>query len=136
VRSRPGPDGAPLLIREIREFFDQLVKLLPSFAYRRWFRLMLIHYPEQTMPSKWLPQVWQEDRTDAGDVQAEHVAEFLRFWWARGGVTEPEATVHEVAAEIVKKANVPTHEADQRCRLQRLHDLITEAIAEPSGRSG
>ena len=49
-------------------------------AFRQWFRLMLIHYPEGPVPTKWASEFWVEERTSAEDIKQEHVVTLLQEW--------------------------------------------------------
>jgi hypothetical protein len=78
-------DGAPLLDPEIAAFCQQFVLQMPNPAFGKWFRLMLIHYPDGAVPTRWLRDVWAEDRPEVGSVQQEHVEAFLLEWAAAQG---------------------------------------------------
>ncbi|HEY2668742.1 MAG TPA: hypothetical protein VGJ07_00030 [Rugosimonospora sp.] len=131
------PDGAPLLDAEIRELFDQLVVTFPNPPYRTWFRLMLIHYPEGRLPTRWRREVWAEERPSAEDVRAEHVADVLRSWSVRHGRAVVDEEINALAADIVARADkVPEDEGDQPSRLQRIHDLVSEALESLVGVAG
>jgi hypothetical protein len=123
-------DGSPLLHPDVRLFFNQLVPRLENPAYRRWFRLMLIHYPEIKLPTQWKRTLFIEDRTEQGDLGAEHVAEVLRTCLTRMGETVIESEVETLATYIVELSAKPVNEDDDRCRLERLHDLVRDALED------
>jgi hypothetical protein len=125
----PSDDGAPLLDEEVRVFLEQLVPRLENPAYRRWFRLMLIHYPDRSLPTRWKREVVAEDRTAEADVGAEHVAEVLRAWAERSGKTVIQSDIEATAAEIVTEAG----KAAGTRRLRRLNDLVTDTLRTLAG---
>ncbi|MBL7259237.1 hypothetical protein [Paractinoplanes lichenicola] len=123
------PDGGPLLEGEIRQFFDQLVLQFVNPPYRDWFRLMLIHYPDGKVPSKWRREMWTEDRTSADDVRSEHVAEELRAWYQRHGQTVVEEEIDTLAADIVARSGKLSDDD----RLRRIHDSVYEILESSPG---
>ncbi|WP_433292283.1 hypothetical protein ACQP2F_27600 [Actinoplanes sp. CA-030573] len=118
-------DEAPLLDPEVRDLLDQLVLRLPNPVYRQWFRLMLIHYPEGKLPTKWSRDVVAEERTAEADVTADHVVEVLRSWTASAGRTVIDAEIEALAQHIVAESDAPPAGC---CRLQRLHDLVSDTL--------
>ena len=73
-------DDMPLLDAKIKEFCDQFALLMMNPAFRKWFRLMLIHYPDGDVPIKWSHESWKEDSPKISDIQEEDVMDFLRWW--------------------------------------------------------
>lgn len=120
--------AAPLVDPQIREFFDYLILLLPNPSYGDRFRLMLIHYPDGRFPTKWLRDVFVEERTTAADVSAEHVAELLEARLSRHGRSTVRDEIEALAQEIVAEADKADEDGSGDSRLQRLHDLVEEAI--------
>ena len=124
-------DGAPLIDPEVRAFFNQLALVLASPNFRRWFRLMLINYPDAPVPTSWNKDVWREDRTSVADVRVEHVQEWLRDWAARTGRRLLDDELDPLAADVIARAEAPPADpADTRCRLQRIHDVVTSTVAD------
>lgn len=123
-----GPDRVtPLMAPEIRSFFDQFVRHMLDPAVNRWFRLMLINYPDGREPTQWESEVWAEDRTD-GDLRAEHVVELLREWAADHNkqLVEDELLAH--SAQVIALADAPGAGTADVCRLRRIHDTLKKTI--------
>lgn len=116
-------EGTPLLDPEIASFCNQFVLELGNPSFGRWFRLMLIHYPEPPLPTRWLRDIWLEDRTTADDVQQEHVEEYLRELAAGDGTNLPSTDT--MAAELMAAVDAPASAADGP-RLQRIYDKLVE----------
>jgi hypothetical protein len=126
-----GTDGTPLLDREIRRFFEQFVLNLVDSSFNAWFRLMLIHYPEGPVPTKWEQDLWHEERTDEADVGLEHVADHIRSWSAARGrkVLEPE--VLELAGQVVAAAEAQS--AGNGCRLRHIREALDATLRTLDG---
>ena len=132
----PGPDGVPRLDTEIRAFFDQLALHLLDPAMHRWFRLLLIHYPEGPLPTKWERELWEEDRTDAGDVQADDIISVLHEWASdhHKQLLETEAT--RLAGEVIAVADSPRDTARAGTpRLRRIQDELTAVLRNLGGQA-
>jgi hypothetical protein len=124
-------DGAPLIDPEIRAFFNQLALTLASPSFRRWFRLMLINYPDIPVPTTWNRDLWREDRTSAADVKVEHIEEWLKDWATRNGRQLLDDELGPLAKDVIARADAPRDDpADVRCRLQRIHDVVTSTVAD------
>ncbi|MGO9902763.1 MAG: hypothetical protein ACLP0J_24435 [Solirubrobacteraceae bacterium] len=90
-------------------------------AYREWFRLMLIHYPEEGVPTRWVRDVWEEDRTAHADIQQSDVEDYLRDWAAVQGQLFP--AVEHRAAELLVLVDGPA--ADPAVpRVRRISDTL------------
>ncbi len=87
-----------------------------------WFRLLLIHYPDGPVPSRWERELWAEDRTRAEDLTQEDVADVLRKWADGHGKQIPEADVLDLAAEVVARAD------GDAARLRRIHDELAATL--------
>jgi len=55
----------PLLDQDIRNFCNQFALNMMNPLFRKWFRIMLIDYPEGPVPTKWTSEIWTEDRTSS-----------------------------------------------------------------------
>jgi hypothetical protein len=130
----PTEDGAPLLDPEIRKFCDQFALNMVNPFFRKWFRLMLIHYPDGSVPTRWRRDFWSEDRTNERDVQQPHVVELLRSWSVAHDHKIIEDELTSLAAEVVAKADAPVAPSmgasSSLPRLQRIHDALTEMLRD------
>jgi hypothetical protein len=127
-------DGAaPLLDPQIREFFDHLVVLLANPPYRARFRLMLIHYPEGRPPTRWQPDVWDEDRTAVDDVQAGHVAELIVERLGRRRISVLRDEIEVLADDLIAESAAAAREPGGGGHLQTLHDLVERALDRMAG---
>jgi hypothetical protein len=101
----PGPDGVtPLLDEEIKSFFDQFALELLDPAMHQWFRLLLIHYPDGPVPTRWEDELWSEDRTRPEDIDPAAVARVVREWLTDHNRQLPEDEVLNVAKQVVASA--------------------------------
>jgi hypothetical protein len=129
----PGRDGVtPLMDGEILGFFQQLVRHFADPFTRRWFRLLLIHYPDDDVPTKWDQDVWKEDRTRPDAVTAEHVAEVLREWAGDHNRTLLDADIESAAKAVMARADEVLPPEDPRSkqpRLRRIHDEVRAELA-------
>jgi len=122
-----GPDGVPLIDSAVRAFCDQfaLNLLNPVFAER--FRLMLIHYPNGPVPTRWPSELWVEDVARAEAIEESHVQAYLAAWAAARGRVLHDSELTALAAEIIA-----TGEAEPGpngpCRLERLLAAMTDAL--------
>jgi hypothetical protein len=124
-----GPDGAPLLSPEIKEFFDQFALQMIDPSFSNWFRLMLIHYPEGKLPTKWKREILTEDRPSDADVQQADVAELLREWADANGRSIVQADLLELASDVIANADAPLPpEAEPVSRLQRINDELSRVL--------
>lgn len=121
------PDG-PRLDPRIRRFFDQFALAMANPAFARWFRLVLLDYPDGKVPTRWR-SFWVEDRPAIEDVTEEPVKEFL-LGWARRNKKQLEAEkATAFAAEILQKASIePDPQAPPRPRLQRINDELSTVL--------
>jgi len=142
-------DGVPLLDEEIRKFCEQFTLQMIDPAFRKWFRLMLIHYPSGPVPTKWKKEYWEEEQTNAGDIQENHILEFLEMWRASQNRTILEDQSKNLAKSVMSKANESTeangnpengepsgndgHTNMAIPRLQIIHDQLTQALRELGG---
>jgi hypothetical protein len=98
-----GPDGGPRLDPQILEFFNQFGLAMANPSFAKWFRLVLLDYPGDGVPTKW-KDVWVEDL--AVDTEANDVAlsQFLEQWAQRKNKhlvgTDAKKFVDDVVARI------------------------------------
>jgi hypothetical protein len=133
-----GPDGStPLMDPDIRSFFEQLALNLEDPSTSRWFRLLLIHYPDVEVPTKWAQDVWKEDRTRSEDVTAQHVADVLREWRSDHARTLLDDQITTVSQEVIARADAlaPDDPRARHPRLRRIHDEVQAELAKLAGGS-
>jgi hypothetical protein len=129
-----GADGAPLLDPQIREFFNHVAFQTMDFDFGKWFRLMLINYPDGPEPAQWESDFWTDDRTSAADIQQEHVVALLQKWLQAHDRNLLEAEVLELAKGVIAKADAPPAPGVPPLpRLRIIHDAVKELIANLSG---
>ena len=127
------PDGAPLLDPEVAKFCGQFVLHMANPAFGSWFRLMLIHYPDGPVPTRWLQEVWREDRPSGAEGDVQDIVDYLREWAAEqdeGAFVAGEAET--LAADVIAKVDAPAPEDANLPRLQRLQKELA-AILEARG---
>lgn len=123
-----GPDGVTMLASEVKRFCDQFALNMPNPVFRRWFRLLLIGYPEGSVPTRWRSDFWREDRTTPADIEKSHVVEFLQEWASNKaliGTSDLERLADDVLLEVDA---TPPPGLDALCRLQRLNDLLSQKL--------
>jgi hypothetical protein len=126
----PGEDGiTPMLDPTIRAFFEVFALQLVDPAMSRWFRLMLIHYPDGRVPTRWNSDLWREDRTDREAVQAKEVAEVLRERLADRKVTAADDTVKGWAEQVIAAAA----DAPGEDRLRLIHQALVSRLRALAG---
>jgi hypothetical protein len=113
----------------IREFCDQMAARMRTSAFAAWFRLMLINYPDRTLPTTWTPEIWDEDETADDNVGLEHVEAFLRELPGEGGRKLLEADIERIAKNVIAAADAPPPPGEPAPpRLQRVHDRLVQAL--------
>jgi hypothetical protein len=123
--SADGPRLDPL----IRRFFDQFALRMGNPVFAKWFRLVLIDYPDGQVPTKWLQGCWVEDRPAEADMNEEAVAQFLLQWAQRKQKLLAPAKARELAQGILAKVMAPPSPADTgKPRLQRIHDAVVVSL--------
>jgi hypothetical protein len=135
----PDADGQPQLDPEIRKFFDQFALTLEDPSASRWFRLLLIHYPDgQEVPARWGDDVWKEDRTRPEVVTEAHVAEVLLEWGAERDQRQHEDEIVAVSQQVISRADAalaPEDPRSQHPRLRRIHDELQAELDRLGGAS-
>jgi hypothetical protein len=122
----PGENG-PRVDPTLRDLFDQIALYMKNPAFSRWFRLILIDYPEGPEPEKW--DSFLEERTACADLQKPDVATFLLRWARHHRITLGAPEAEEIAAEVVSKADAPgTGFAGSR--MSRLQGALKVALAQ------
>ncbi|MES2044605.1 MAG: hypothetical protein V4475_12060 [Pseudomonadota bacterium] len=117
---RDGPRVDP----EVRRFCDQLVLMMANPALARWFRVVLLGYPDGILPTRWKKQVLIEDRPDPSEIDAANVARFVLEWASGARKALSPEKAQEIATHVITRADA----AQGRDRLQTVHDHIKQAI--------
>jgi hypothetical protein len=126
----PTQDGAPLLDPEIKLFFDQFALNMLNPAFRKWFRLMLIHYPDGPTPTRWKRDFWIEDRTSENDIGQQEVMDLLKSWSTTHNIRTVEDELKGLAADIIQKADTATPGPASAPRLEMIHNALLDTIVE------
>ncbi len=116
----------PRLDNAIRRFFEQFGLTMANPAFARWFRLVLLDYPDGAVPTKW-KNFWCEDRPDESDVDDGVVSEFLIRWAAIKRKNLAAEKAAELAREIVAKASSATGPAGAS-RLALIHSELNGVL--------
>ncbi len=125
--SADGPRLDPL----IRRFFDQFALRMANPAFARWFRLVLLDYPEGPVPTQWEQGFWVEDRADEAEMNEEAVAQFLLQWAKRKQKQLAPEKAKELAQDVLAKAAAPPETADaDKPHLERIHDAVVIALKD------
>jgi hypothetical protein len=123
-----GPDGTPVLDPAVRSLFEQLAVQTLNPAFGRWFRLVLIAYPDVPLPSKWRAYSL-EDRTTVGDMHENAVQSYLANWAQRHGKALSESDASTLARDIVQRASAALAQGnDERSQVERVHDELTVVL--------
>ena len=89
---------------------------MASPAFAKWFRLMLIHYPDGPVPTRWLQEVWREDRPRGDEGNQQDVKDYLSDWAEeQDGRTFLDDELEALAAEVIAKVDAPPPE-EANCR--------------------
>ena len=104
-------------------------------AFRRWFRLMLIHYPDGKPPTRWSRDSWRKDDTSEADVQAQDVQDLLVRWLGAHNLRMTEAELTALAGDVIAKAEAKSAAGgeEEAPRLQCIHDELTETLRKLGG---
>ena len=127
-------DQGPRLDPTVRAFFDQFALAMANPAFAKWFRLVLIDYPDGPVPTRWKP-FWVADRLAEGEVDKDAISEFVVAWARRRQKTVSSVQAEEMAASIIAQvdaaaAPAPGPEAalPSPGRLSRIHEALTAAL--------
>jgi len=124
----PGRDGEPLIEKEVKQFWDQFALNLADPSFAKWFRLMLIHYPEGDVPTGWSREIWEEDRCCETDVTAADVEKALWQWLDSHQLREHEDRIKLLAANVIAAA-----EARAGPRLERINAELGKVLTDFGG---
>jgi hypothetical protein len=126
--------NGPRLDPQIRKFFDQFALTMANPAFAKWFRLVLLDYPEGDVPTKWKANVWLEDRPAETDVDENPIVDFLRAKADQMKKQMGADTAKKVAADILSKVDAPQPAPPPgtsiKPRLRRIHDELVGVLAK------
>lgn len=125
----PGEGGAPLLDAEIRRFFEHFAFEMVDPELRRWFRLMLIGYPEGAVPTRWKREQWREDRPDTSAPTQDHLIAMLRARSGASGLGIHEDTARAVADKVLAIGAAASPDE----KLFAIHDALDAELAAFGG---
>ena len=124
--------GNPLLDPEIVRFLEHFAMLLSSPMIGRWFRLMLINYPDKAIPTKWAPELYREDNPSDLDIEVPDVEDGIREWLRSSGRTVHEQQLRKLAHSVMEMAEL---DDTGSCRLRRISSAFSIHVAALEGDS-
>jgi hypothetical protein len=114
-------DQQPLLDPEIKQFFDEFAAFMITPQFQDRFRLLLLHYPEDGVPTGWEDEFWRADRISSSDLTLDHVKEALREGFKAKGLQILEDVIVAEADRVISLADaLPARE-----RLKRINKELT-----------
>lgn len=129
----PGPDGVtPLIDPKVREFFEEFALQLVDPAINQYFRLMLIHYPDGKVPTRWDADLWREDRPQREKVDLDAVIEVLNERLTDRAEHAADDTVRSWAEEVLAAAEGASGEERLRLIQQALVKRLRVMTGGPS----
>ncbi len=133
----PGPDGTPKVDSEVKRFCDQFALSMLNPLFNKWFRLLLIDYPEGPVPTRWKSVFWREDRTSPEDIGLPELVEFLQDWASDFTALITGTDLEQLAADVLVDVETPRAPGiDPCCRLQRLNDSLLKKIRSLEAKAG
>lgn len=121
-----GDDG-PRFDPEIKDFFDQFALAMKNPAFARWFRLVLIDYPDGRLPTRW-SDFWEEDRPDAAHLDTGAISRFVVEWAQRQNKQMGPDDAERFARQVMAAVDMATD--PEKSRLQSIHEAIVQALTE------
>ena len=119
------PDGTPILDSTILDFCNEFATLLHNPQLARWFRLMLIHYPDGPAPTKWRDAVWERDLAHADGVDETHVEGYLGEWQTAAGGRLRGDQIRGITREVMAACATA---GDETPRLQVLREELARRL--------
>ncbi len=120
----------PILDEEIRRFFELFALFLMDPSFAKYFRLLLISYAEQGVPTNWKEVMWMEISTDENSIQQIHVEGFLKEWKTEEKKDMLDQELITLAGEIIALAANPPAEIAKLSRPERIHRILTGKLDE------
>lgn len=120
-------DGVPQTGPEVCDFFDTFAEFTADPNFAKWFRLILISYPDKK-PIKWLEECFLEDHTAVSDLTQQHISDYLSRWAKKNGKALADSQAMSLSASVLQKAQVPVGNNDRRVLLRRVHDELRSVL--------
>ncbi len=127
-------ETGPRLDPMIRRFADQVVVSMANPAFAKWFRIVLLDYPDRGsrsrgvgVPTKWR-DVWDEDRPDVAEVDAAALEDFILLWARRKNKNIGEDDAKKFAADVIAAVEEETGADDPPSRLKSIHDALQATL--------
>jgi len=119
----------------IRKFVDQIVLSMANPSFAKWFRVVLIDYPDaqpgtagRGVPTKWR-DVWDEDRPDVMHVDTTALETFILRWAARKKKQIGQAEAQKLATEVIAAVDATVAATNPPPpRLQSIHDTLLKTL--------
>jgi hypothetical protein len=121
-------EDGPRLDPVIRRFFDQFALRMANPAFARWFRLVLIDYPDGSVPTQWTQGFWVEDRPDETEMHDEAISQFFLHWARRKQKNLAPESAKGLAQDVIAKVAAPSPQDADKPRLQRIHDEVAAVL--------
>ena len=118
---------------DVRDFFDQFALNMDTENFYKWFRLILINYPDK-IPTEWTQEFWTDTDSpiDEKDVQPQHVADCLLAWANTNNRLIPPDDLKAWSEKLI--TTVDTYQSvsgeDPLPRLRRIHDELARKIKD------
>ena len=122
-------ETGPRLDSTICEFFNRFVLEMGSPSFADWFRLVLIDYPHLStgatgkgVPTKWLKNIWDEDRPDVTKVDADALKECALQYAARENKKMDDNQALDIAKNILAVVDAAANAPEPR--LERIYNEL------------
>ena len=121
-------DGAPKLDAGICTLFDQLAAFTSTPSFTKWFRLVLIAYPNTP-----LPQAWQmnaiEDTASIRDIDEDTISGYLLECAKRKQRSLGDGQAMSLAKGVLSNCPIDVMDINQtRLLLGRIHQQLTTVV--------
>jgi hypothetical protein len=122
--------NVPILDKEIRCFFEQFALFMQDPSFAKYFRLLMVNYAEQAIPTKWKATMWAEVNTDENTIQQTHVEDFLKDWKLEEKSDILEQDLKSLAQEVITIVTNPPANIASLSRLERIHYVLSFKLDE------
>lgn len=120
----------PILEKSIRRFFEQFTLFILDPSFMQFFRLLMINYPEENIPTKWKSQMWADVKTNENDIQQVHIEDFLKAWTNSHNINYIGQELSDLAKQIIEKADSSPVELPILSRLELIHKILELKLEE------